>query len=107
MKEHNVEWSKEASEDLEQIIDYIALDSIDSAIKIFAKIKSRSEALVYFPQRGRVVPELKIFGILKYRELTISPWRIIYVIYRDEVNVLSVIDSRRDVKEILLERFLR
>jgi hypothetical protein len=53
------------------------------------------------------VPELHQEGISVYRELVIAPWRLMYRIADGEVLVLSFIDSRRNVEDILLQRFLR
>mgnify|MGYP001573863183 CR=1 FL=1 len=106
MKRFGVEWVQPASKDLENIIDYISQDNIDTAITIFEKIKSKCNTLNQFPDRGRIVPELKAYGILSYRELIISPWRVIYRTSDRKVYVLAVIDSRRNMEEILIERFL-
>ncbi len=106
MKRFGVEWSRPASKDLENIIEYISQDNIDTAISIFKKIKSKCKTLNQFPERGRVVPELKAYGIFSCRELVISPWRIIYRISDQKVFVLAVIDSRRNIEDILIERFL-
>jgi len=78
MKRFGVEWAQPASKDLENILDYISQDNVDTAITIFEKIKSKCSALNQFPDRGRIVPELKAYGILSYRELIMSPWRVIY-----------------------------
>jgi addiction module RelE/StbE family toxin len=101
-----VEWAKPASKDLENIIDYICQDNVDAAIATFEKIRSKCNALNQFPDRGRIVPELKAYGILSYRELIVSPWRVIYRTSGQKVYVLAVIDSRRNVEDILIERFL-
>ena len=106
MKRFGVEWAQPASKDLENIIDYISQDNIDTAITIFEKIKSKCNTLNQFPDKGRIVPELKAYGILSYRELIISPWRVIYRTSDQKVYVLAVIDSRRSVDDILIERFL-
>jgi len=58
-----------------------------------------------FHDRGRIVPELKTYGILSYRELIISPWRVVYRTSEQKVYVLAVIDSRRNIEDILIERF--
>ncbi|MEW6087176.1 MAG: type II toxin-antitoxin system RelE/ParE family toxin [bacterium] len=105
-KKYEVIWSNTADEDLDKIIDYIAQDSIDNAINVFNKIKNKCENLYFYPNRGRVIPELEDYGILWYRELIINPWRIIYRITESYVYVLSVIDSRRNVEDILLSRFI-
>ena len=70
--------------------------------KIYLKIKERSGLLHTNPQQGRIVPELKSFGD-KYREIIIKPWRILYSINNKIVNILLVIDGRRDLEEILFE----
>jgi addiction module RelE/StbE family toxin len=106
MKRFGVEWAQPASKDLENIIDYISQDNIDTAITIFEKIKSKCNALNQFPDRGRIVPELKAYGILSYRELIISPWRVICRTSNQKVYVLAVLDSRRSTDDILIERFL-
>ena len=106
MKRFVVEWAQPASKDLENIIDYISQDNVDAAIVIFEKIKSKCNTLNQFPDRGRIVPELKAYGILSYRELIISPWRVIYRTSEQKVYVLAVIDSRRNMEDILIERFL-
>lgn len=105
MREYKVIWSHIAEGDLNKIIEYIAEDSINNALTIFHKIKDTCSRLFTFPSRGRVVPELQEYGILLYRELIIESWRVIYRISDNYVYVLSVIDSRRNVEDILLDRF--
>ncbi len=105
MHEYKVIWSHVADVDLNQIIEYIAKDSVNNALKIFHKIKDKSSGLFTFPNRGRIVPELREYGVLLYRELIIEPWRVIYRISDNYVYVLSVIDSRQNVEDILLNRF--
>lgn len=106
-KKYNVIWSKTANEDLIEIIQFIKSDSPIAAKNILNKIKKRSFSLDSFPQRGRIVPELKEQGIVQYQELIIQPWRIIYRVSSSTVNVLSIIDARRNVEDILLNRFIR
>ena len=105
MHEYKVIWSHIAEDDLNKIIEYIAEDSINNALTIFHKIKDKCSRLFVFPNRGRVVPELQEYGILLYRELIIESWRIIYRISDNYVYVLSVIDSRQNVEDVLLNRF--
>jgi plasmid stabilization system protein ParE len=54
-----------------------------------------------------VVPELAHFGIRNWRELIVKPYRIIYRIDEDTVNVLAMLDGRRDLQDLLLERLIR
>jgi len=106
MKKFRVEWSRAASTDLLNIIDYISEDNTADAISIFEKIRSKCETLNQSPERGRVVPELKEYGISSYHEIIVKPWRIMYRISDNKIYVLAVIDSRRTVEDILIERFL-
>ena len=104
--EYNVIWASVAEKDLINIIEYIAEDSPQNAIKILAKIRKQVSDLYTMPERGRIVPELYDQGILLYRELIIVPWRLIYRMSEQEIYVLSVIDSRRNVEDILMKRFI-
>jgi addiction module RelE/StbE family toxin len=103
-QKYGVIWSEVAENDLKNIIEYIADDNPPDALKIFKNIKRKASSLYTFPERGRVVPELRDQGILQYRELIIPPWRILYRISENSVYVLSVLDSRRNIEDILLER---
>ena len=103
-RKYKIIWTSIAENDLINIIEYIAVDSKHNALKIFNKINERVSKLYHFPERSRIIPELKNFGVHQYRELIISPWRIIYRISDDRIYVLSVIDSRQNVEDVLLNR---
>ena len=103
---YEVIWSYVAENDLRNIIEYIANDSPANATKVFKKIRQKASSLYILPERGRIVQELRDQGILQYRELIISPWRIIYRISGKGVYVLSILDSRQNVEDILLERLI-
>ena len=77
-----------------------------NARKVFNKIRERASNLFIFPERSRVAPEFRDQGVLQYRELIYSPWRIIYKISETKVYVLSVLDSRRNIEDLLLKRLI-
>jgi len=106
MSKFDVLWTRTAEQDLESIIEYMARDSVDSALKTLQALRSKASKLATLPDRGRVVPEMKACGISTYRELVVSPWRIIYRMESKTVMVLAVIDARRNLEDILLDRFL-
>ena len=58
-------------------------------------------------QRGRIVPELRAAGVQTYRELVEGPWRIVYRYDARYVYVTAVLDARRDLSSVLLERLAR
>jgi plasmid stabilization system protein ParE len=103
---YGVTWSETAERDLLAITEYIAGDSPSRAYDVFEDVRRKASSLHSFPERGRVVSELQEQGITQYRELVIEPWRIIYRISKREVYVLSVLDSRRSVEDILLRRLV-
>ncbi len=107
MKSFEVIWTKNAEYDLETIIEYIKTDSVEIAKDIFFEIKDQCNNLSIFPASRRVVPELQQIGVLKYRELIFKRWRIIYKIENEKVYILIVVDSGRDIEDILFGRLLK
>lgn len=105
--DYQVVWTKIAESDLLAILSYIMKDSPLAAKEVFNRIKINAENLALFPERGRVVSELFSQGICFYREIIVAPWRVIYRIVDKTVFVLAVIDSRRNVEDVLLERLIR
>jgi addiction module RelE/StbE family toxin len=103
---YKIEWAGVAENDLKGIVEYIAEDSPVNALKILKKIKQKASSLYALPERGRIVPELQEQGIMIYRELIIPPWRIIYRISETKIYVLSVLDGRQNVEDILLKRLI-
>ncbi len=103
---YQVFWTQTAQQDLRKIIEYIAADSKIQAKKVYLAIKQKAVNLREMPLRGRIVPELRYYSVLTYRELISPPWRIIYKVEKETVWVLAIIDGRRNVEDILLERFL-
>ncbi len=106
-KKFNVEWAAVAENDSKQIVDYIAMDNPGNALQILKKITQEASSLYAFPERGRIVPELKGQGMHIHRELLVAPWRIVYRTSDATVFVLSIVDSRQNVEDILLNRLLK
>ena len=75
--------------------------------KIFFAIKEECNNLYYFPEKKRVVPELQQIGILKYREVIFQRWRIIYKIENEKVYILLMVDSSRNLEDILFQRLIK
>jgi toxin ParE1/3/4 len=100
-------WTEVAERDLREIITFIASDNPLNALHVLEKIKLKAAALYLSPERGRVIPELYARGIYIYRELIISPWRLVYRIAASNVYIIAVLDSRRNVEDILLHRLIQ
>ncbi len=106
MRKYNVIWTNYAQYDLELIIEYIKVESVSIAKEIFFEIKYECKELYYMPERKRVVPELKQIGITQYREILFKRWRIIFKIESANVSVLMVVDSSRNIEDILFQRLI-
>ena len=107
IKSYQVLWTHTAQQDLTEIIDYIAQDSVDDALAILHRLETKAALLITLPNRGRVVPELFHTGISQYRELISTPWRIVYRVENRQVLIMAVLDSRRDLQTVLLSRLTR
>ena len=103
---HEVLWTEIALDDLVAIVTRIALDSPREALDVLSGLRTKAAHLETFPDRGRVVPELADIGVRRYRELLVSPHRVLY--HREEslVYVVAVLDGRRDLEDTLLRRLL-
>ncbi len=103
---YKIIWTLEAKKSLDEILDYIIEnDGPDIAHEIYLKIKEKSSLLKVSPLQGREVKELKSLK-KKYHEIIIKPWRIINKFENDHIFILLIIDSRRDLEEILYEMII-
>jgi toxin ParE1/3/4 len=104
---YSIKWTFQAEADLDDIILFIAEENPERALRLSEEIKNKVNKLSSFPDRGRSVPEFKELGITLYREIIFKVWRVIYKIQNDIVFIYAVLDSRRNLEAILLERLTR
>ena len=92
-----IKWSPRAIVHLEDICTYIAEDSkIYSSIfasKIFLLIKE----LPRFPHSGRIVPE---YNDQNLRERILGPYRIVYRIKGDFIEIASICHGSRPMERL-------
>ena len=105
-KDYTVIVSKSAKNDLREIIKFISKENPRNALNILERINKRINSLDHNPERGSYVPELMKNNIKDYRQLIESPWKIIYKINDEIVDVLIIIDSRRNTQDILVEKLI-
>jgi len=96
-----VEWSPEATEDIESIAEYIARDSEFYARAVVAEIFAVSRSIREFPLIGRIVPEI---GNDRIRERLVYSYRLVYRIEPQRILVVAVIHGKR-LLENVPERF--
>ena len=102
-----VVWAKSARRDLESIVAYLADRSPQAALSVLDRLEARTRSLSTLADRGRVVPELGRLHIEQYRELVSAPYRIVYRVRGPKVLILAVLDARRSLEDVLLERLIR
>ena len=83
-----VYWTNNAVDHLVNIYEYISLNSPIYATRMVDRLTRRSEQIADYPLSGRKVPEYDVEDI---RELIEKPYRIIYRIKQDRIDVLAVI----------------
>ena len=87
-----IEWSPNAENDLNKIIDYIAQDSVEYALSFYEQVKEKVDNLTQFPKIGRKVPELDDPNI---REIILRNYRLIYLILADKIQIVRLIHGSR------------
>ena len=83
-----VYWTDTAVDHLRAIHAYVAQDSKIYADRLIDRLTRRSEQISLFPLSGRVVPEFRREDI---REVIERPYRIIYRIKEEHINILAVL----------------
>jgi toxin ParE1/3/4 len=100
-------FSRYAEDDLNEIIEFYIQINPEYAIKLLDILEHKVSDLKRFPERARIVPELEEQNILDYRELIEGNYRIIFAIHEDTVVIHTIIDARRNVEEVLINKLMR
>ena len=90
----NVYWTDTARDHLDAIYAYIGQNSPAYARRMVDRLTRRSQQIASHPFSGRMVPE---YGMDRIREVIEDPYRIIYHIMPDRIDVLAVIHGARNV----------
>lgn len=88
-----VTWSREASENLVEIEEFIARDSLERAVRFVDTLIDHTEAILADnPRSGRIVPEIDNPDM---RELIYRGYRIVYRLKGDILDILTVFEGHR------------
>ena len=92
-----INWTKLSVDDLREIYDYIAEDSVRYADITINKIYNKTQILKNHPRSGKIVPE---FNEQDLREIISGNYRIVYRIIREsQVDILRIYHSARLMKK--------
>jgi len=89
-----VHWTNTASDHLQSIYAYIAQCSEEYALRTVDKLTRRSQQIADYPLSGRIVPEYELDQI---REVIEYPYRIIYHIKPDQIDVIAVLHGAQNI----------
>lgn len=107
VEQFEVELTQGAEDDLDAIYDYIAENrSVDDAEALLEAFLDKVHTLERFPVRGAVPKELDALGIREFRQILLSPYRLICRMVAPKVFIMVVADGRRDMQALLERRLL-
>lgn len=97
-------WTPAAREDLIEIYNYIGLDNLSAAERIFDAVQSRIELLANYPRMGVRRADIRP----STRMLIEGPYLILYETHPDsesgpinQVEIVRIVDGRRNLKNLL------
>lgn len=91
-QDFKVLWTKNATEDLLAIKEYIFEDSPNRAEAWVLELFNSAESLISLPTRGRIVPEFKQENL---RELLIYNYRLVYRIKKTSIEIITIFEGHR------------
>lgn len=94
LKTYKVLLTRQAQNDLAEIYEYIAADSLENAITFVQAIEEKVFSLTTMPERAAMIPENSVLGS-RYRHLPHGRYRIIFRIKDKRVVVLRIIHGAR------------
>lgn len=92
-------WTQDGIDSLENVITYIAKDSIYYAANFARNILARIENLMDFPYIGRIVPEYHNPDI---REIIYQSYRIVYKVEKKAIFLVLVTHGSQTLPKINL-----
>lgn len=95
-----------ATQDVERLAAHLIQEVPLRAEQILERIVSRGASLETMPRRGKTPKELRAIGDQTWLEVQEPPWRIIYRVSGSTVEIHGVLDGRRSLEDLLLERLL-
>ena len=108
MTTRSIHYTSRAYEDLSSLLMWLADErGLEAAEKVNAMLERAISSLARMPDRGRMVPELRDRGYPDHREVIVRPYRIVYHPVGRQVWLVAILDGRRRVDQLLLERARR
>jgi plasmid stabilization system protein ParE len=94
-------FTNEAENDLLDIKNYLLKDGESIALAQIAKIRKKADLLGKMPYMGKIVERKN--EKTNYKKLVSSPYVVIYEISAESVQIIRVLDGRRNYLKILFD----
>ena len=95
--------SRAADRDLDDLWDYIALDSVDAADRLIAKLMDAFDALVRHPGMGHQRHDITNCPVLFW---ALGNYLVVYRAEHSPIEIVAVVHGARDVPTFLLGRHI-
>jgi len=89
-------WTKEALLRLRENEKYISRDNPAAAVEFIDKLITHAEKIPDNAEKGRIVPELSMRDL---RELVNRYYRIVYLVRKNSVDILTVFEGHQLLKK--------
>lgn len=91
--------SPEASQDLDGIFDYFAINNVDAGDKFVIAFEKKCEQLLQFPKMGRSYNDIEP----SLRGIPLDNYIILYRLIDDGVEIVRVVSGYRNLEYIFEE----
>ena len=88
-----VVWAPTAVRRATEAVEFILVDRPGAAVEWYDGLIARVELLPEFPLQGRVVSEWDEESV---REIMFDPYRVIYEVFEDHLEILTLTHMRED-----------
>jgi plasmid stabilization system protein ParE len=97
-----------AEQDLRDFRAYLVKNfSSDIWVDSYAKLKKSMRDLRDFPLAGHMPEEIEKLNLSQYRQVISGLNRIVYEVRQDGIYIHMIVDVRRDMNALLMQRLLR
>ena len=104
---YEIIWSKEAGDELAEIISFAKYNNGKiPAKKLCTRLIYGVKQVSENPEGRRIAPLLREFGIYHIHQLNISPWILFYRLGDRKMEIISIMDGRRNPEEILYRKIM-
>lgn len=93
-KKYSIEYLPVAERDLTEIIEYVQLDSPESALNLLDEIDSTILKLEDFPFIGKIPKDSRL-QLLNYIILIVSSYLVFYIVKDDIVEIRRILHGKR------------